>query len=49
MTVSGEGGSEMLTVAPGSSAANQRMKDVMAKYGMERLSPPLFKPLAYQH
>jgi hypothetical protein len=44
-----EVGSEMLTVAPGSSAANQRMKDVMAKYGMEWLGPPLFKPLAYQH
>jgi len=36
-----EMGSEMLTVPPGSPAANQKMKDVMAKYGMEWLGPPI--------
>jgi len=40
-------GSEMLIVPPGSPAANHKMKNVMAKYGMEWLGPPLFKPLRY--
>jgi quercetin dioxygenase-like cupin family protein len=31
------------------AGAQQKMKDVMAKYGMELLGPPLFKPLRQQH
>jgi len=31
------------------SAAQNKMKEVMAKYGMELLGPPLFKPLSQQH
>lgn len=38
-----EMGSEMAKASD--SAANQRMKEVMAKHGMELLGPPLLKPL----
>jgi quercetin dioxygenase-like cupin family protein len=42
-----EMGSEMATVA--SAQAQQKMKDVMAKYGMELLGPPLLKALRAEH
>ena len=42
-------GREMLDVPPDSPAATRKMKDAMAKYGMELLGPPLFKPLRAQH
>lgn len=42
-----EMGSE-LAKADGASAQD-KMKEVMAKYGMELLGPPLFKPLRQQH
>jgi hypothetical protein len=32
-----------------SAEAQQKMKDVMAKYGMELLGPPLFKPLRAEY
>ena len=32
-----------------SAGAQQKMKDVTAKYGMELLGPPLLKPLRQQH
>ena len=32
-----------------SASAQNKMKEVMAKYGMEMLGPPLFKPLRVQH
>ena len=32
-----------------SASAQNKMKEVMAKYGMELLGPPLFKPLRQQH
>jgi len=38
-----EMGNEMAKLS--SAAAHQKMKDVMAKYGVELLGPPLFKPL----
>jgi quercetin dioxygenase-like cupin family protein len=42
-----EMGNEMEKVD--SSSAQNKMKEVMAKYGMELLGPPLFKPLRQQH
>jgi quercetin dioxygenase-like cupin family protein len=42
-----EMGNEMAKVD--SSSAQNKMKEVMAKYGMELLGPPLFKPLSQQH
>lgn len=42
-----EMGTEMASVD--STAAESKMKEVMAKYGMELLGPPLFKPLRQQH
>jgi len=42
-----EMGSEMEKVDRAS--AQNKMKEVMAKYGMELLGPPLFKPLRQQH
>jgi quercetin dioxygenase-like cupin family protein len=33
----------------GSASSESKMKAVMAKYGMELLGPPLFKPLRPQH
>ena len=42
-----EMGNEMAE-AP-SAEAQQKMKEVMAKYGMELLGPPLFKPLRPGH
>ena len=42
-----EMGNEMAKVS--SDAAMQKMKDVMAKYGMELLGPPLLKPLRGEH
>ena len=42
-----EMGNEMAKVS--SDAAMQKMKDVMAKYGMEMLGPPLLKPLRGEH
>jgi quercetin dioxygenase-like cupin family protein len=42
-----EVGNEMETVD--SAKAQNKMREVMAKYGMELLGPPLFKPLAQQH
>jgi len=32
-----------------SADATQKMKEIMAKFGMELLGPPLFKPLRQQH
>ena len=42
-----EMGNEMAKVS--GAAAQQKMKDVMAKYGMELLGPPLLKPLRAEH
>ncbi len=42
-----EMGNEMERVD--SPNAQNKMKEVMAKYGMELLEPPLYKPLAQQH
>lgn len=42
-----EMGSEMAKAD--SASAQNKMKEVMAKYGMELLGPPLFKPLRQQH
>jgi len=42
-----EMGNEMQRVD--SSSAQNKMKEVMAKYGVELLGPPLFKPLSQQH
>lgn len=42
-------GNEMEKVPLESTSATQRMKEVMAKYGMELLGPPLLKPLRHQH
>lgn len=42
-----EMGSEMAKVD--STTAQSKMKEVMAKYGMELLGPPLLKPLRAQH
>ena len=42
-----EMGNEMANVS--GPAAQQKMKDVMAKHGMEMLGPPLFKPLRAEH
>jgi hypothetical protein len=42
-------GSEMGKVALDSQSATNKMKEVMAKYGMELLGPPLLKPLRHQH
>ena len=38
-------GREMEGVAPDGATARQKMKETMAKYGMEVLGPPLLKPL----
>jgi hypothetical protein len=43
-----EMGNEM-EKAPDGPSATQKMKEVMAKYGMELLGPPLLKPLRQQH
>jgi mannose-6-phosphate isomerase-like protein (cupin superfamily) len=40
-------GNEMANVS--SAEAQQKMKQVMAKYGMELLGPPLLKPLRGEH
>lgn len=42
-----EMGNEMAHVDPAST--QKKMAEVMAKYGMELLGPPLFKPLRQQH
>jgi quercetin dioxygenase-like cupin family protein len=42
-----EMGSELATVD--SARAQNKMKGVMAKYGMELIGPPLFKPLRNEH
>ena len=42
-----EMGNEMAKVD--SSSAQSKMKEIMAKYGMELLGPPLFKPLRAGH
>jgi len=42
-----EMGNEMAKVD--NPSAENKMKEVMAKYGMELLGPPLFKPLRQQH
>lgn len=44
-----EMGSEMEKGPMDSAGTTQKMKEVMAKYGMELLGPPLFKPLRQQH
>ena len=43
-----EMGSEMTDVHD-SDTATRKMKEVMAKYGVELLGPPLFRPLRQQH
>ena len=42
-----EMGNEMAKVD--GASAHSKMKEVMAKYGMELLGPPLFKPLREEH
>lgn len=42
-----EMGAEMAKVD--SASAQNKMREVMAKYGMELLGPPLFKPLRNEH